>query len=83
MQISFDTHEFVKTLESKGFSREQAEGLVDILKKSKQDDASLLMTRQDFKIFKYQALITTIICLWIIKPEIAFNFFGFFAKFFV
>lgn len=30
--IAFDTHEFIKTLETKGFTLEQAEGVVSILK---------------------------------------------------
>lgn len=30
--LSFDTHEFVKTLQAKGFSADQAEGINDALK---------------------------------------------------
>ncbi|MDR3220651.1 MAG: CCDC90 family protein [Candidatus Accumulibacter sp.] len=32
--VTFDTHEFIKDLQSKGFNPEQAEGISDALKKA-------------------------------------------------
>jgi hypothetical protein len=44
--IIFDTHEAVKLLRKKGFSKEQAEALVDF---EKSKDTSLLPTKHDLE----------------------------------
>lgn len=45
--ITLDTHKFVQLLEKKGFTREQAEGLVEAVKEI---DASELVTKKDLQL---------------------------------
>ena len=45
--ITLDTHKFVTLLKSKGFTAEQAEGLVEAVKEI---DASELVTKKDLQV---------------------------------
>ena len=47
--VTFDTHEFIKSLESAGFEESQAEALAAQLKKVQEGSVASLATKQDLK----------------------------------
>ena len=51
--ITFDTYKIIKHLQEKGFSREQAEGLVEALQEV---DVSQLATKRDLLELRYDLL---------------------------
>ena len=47
--ITFDTHQFVKTLQTKGFNSDQAEGIVEIMQEA-QNSADLATKKDLFQL---------------------------------
>lgn len=68
---NFDTLEAVKRLEVKGFTRQQAEEVVNVVK----DAQNELVTKGDLRYLKLQIFTAMIIMTVIIKPEVVSNLF--------
>ncbi|MBF0135442.1 MAG: CCDC90 family protein [Magnetococcus sp. DMHC-1] len=54
---SFDTLEFVETLEASGFTKEQSKGMVGAFKKAQDDQLKELATKGDTAIIKSELIL--------------------------